>query len=136
MPEASQSRQGAPFRFVDRLVGREPSKRCVTSKRFSAGEPLLRGSEEIPFSLVMEALCQSAAFLPAADAPGEGRILRIDHAQRLAAVRVGEELEITSTLLESGATALRVESVGRVNGQAVARLVVLVGVEEISGDPA
>jgi 3-hydroxymyristoyl/3-hydroxydecanoyl-(acyl carrier protein) dehydratase len=128
MPEAGEPRQGSPFRFVDRLLEREPFKRCVTCKRFSAGESLLRGSEEIPFSLVMEALCQSAAFLAGEDGPAGGRIVRIDHAQRLAAVKVGEELRITSTLLEAGAGAMRAESIGTVEGRSVARLVVLVGV--------
>jgi hypothetical protein len=41
-------------------------------------------------------------------------------------VRVGDELRITSTLLEEGAAALKAQSVGEVAGEMVARLEVLV----------
>ena len=118
--------QAPPFRFVDCLLEREVEQRCVTLKRFSAGEPLLRGADSVPFSLVLEALCQSAAFLAADGDSGQGRILRVDQAEMTGTVKPGESLRITSTLLESGATALKAECLGEVEGKRVARLVVLV----------
>ena len=118
--------QDPPFRLVDRLLERDPPRRCVTLKVFSAGEPLLRGMDQVPFSLVMEALCQSAAFLSPSGPTVQGRILRVDQAEMTGTVRPGEALRITSTLLEEGAAALKAESVGEVGGRRVARLQVLV----------
>ena len=118
--------QTPPFRFVDRLLEHDPPRRCVTLKIFSIGEGWLRGGERVPFSLVMEALCQSAAFLSPDGATAQGRILRVDQAEMMEAVRTGEALRITSTLLEESAAALRAESLGEVEGKVVARLQVLV----------
>ena len=118
--------QTPPFRFVDRLLERDPPRRCVTLKIFSAGEPLLRGEERVPFSLVMEALCQSAAFLAPDGVSGQGRILRVDQAEMTGAVRAGDALRITSTLVEESAAALKAESLGEMEGKLVARLQVLV----------
>ena len=118
--------QTPPFRFVDRLLERDAPRRCVTLKVFSAGEPLLSGGEQVPFALVLEALCQSAAFLTPGETPGEGRILRMDQAERTGEVRPGEALRITSILLEESAAALKAESVGEVDGKIVARLQVLI----------
>jgi 3-hydroxymyristoyl/3-hydroxydecanoyl-(acyl carrier protein) dehydratase len=119
--------QAPPFRLVDCLLECDPAGRCVTLKRFSAGEWLLQGADTVPFSLVMEALCQGAAFLGAGQDTGPGRILRIDQAEMTGLVKAGDSLRITSTVLESGVTALKAESFGEVEGKRVARLVVLVG---------
>ena len=118
--------QDPPFRLVDRLLERDPPRRCVTLKVFSADEPLLRGMDRVPFSLVLEALCQSAAFLSPDGPTVQGRILRVDQAAMTGTVRPGEALRITSTLLEESAAALKAESVGEVEGRTVARLQVLV----------
>jgi 3-hydroxymyristoyl/3-hydroxydecanoyl-(acyl carrier protein) dehydratase len=128
-PRAPMSRlaQAAPFRMVDRVASRLPGERCVTVKLFSAAEELLEGDGTVPFPLVLEALCQGAAFLTAGENSGEGRILRIDRAGMEAPVHVGDTLEITSILLESGATGLKAECVGRVNQRIVARVELLIG---------
>ncbi len=118
--------QAPPFRQVDRCADRKPGERCVTFKLFSAAEELLAGQETVPFPLVLEALCQGAAFLTAGGNPGEGRILRIDRAELQAPVQVGDALEITSILLESGAAGLKAECVGRVDQRIVARLELLI----------
>lgn len=118
--------QAPPFRLVDRVTSRAPGERCVTLKLFSAAEELLPGAGTVPFSLVLEALCQGAAFLTAGSAIGEGRILRIDRAEMEAPVHVGDAIEITSTLLESGATGLKAECIGRVDQRIVARLELLI----------
>jgi 3-hydroxyacyl-[acyl-carrier-protein] dehydratase len=118
--------QVPPFRFVDRVLEREPLRRCVTIKCFSAGEDCLQGLEHVPFSLVMEALCQSAAFLAADGASGQGRILKVDEAELSGFVKTGETLRITSTLLEASEAVLKAESLGNVEGRRVARLQVLV----------
>lgn len=118
--------QSPPFRFVDRLLEREPPRRCVTIKLFSAGEECLHRNEQVPFSLVMEALCQSAAFLAPDGASGQGRILKVDQAELTGIVKAGETLRITSTLLEQSEAVLRAESLGEVEGKQVARLLVLV----------
>ncbi len=116
-----------PFRFVDRLLEIEPSRRCVCLKIFSAGEALLEGAGAVPGSLVVEALCQSAAFLSGGPAPASGRIVRIDEAELTGEVRPGDRLVITTLLLEEGTAGLRAESRGEVEGRQVARLTVLIG---------
>lgn len=128
-PRAPVSRmaQSPPFRLVDRVVSRAPGERCVTVKLFSAAEELLPGDGTVPFPLVLEALCQGAAFLTAGESFGEGRILRVDRAEMGAPVRVGDALEITSILLESGAAGLKAECVGRVDQRIVARVELLIG---------
>lgn len=122
----SRLAQTPPFRMVDRVVSRVPGERCVTVKLFSAAEVLRGGDGTVPFSLVLEALCQGAAFLAAEESSGEGRILRIDRAEMASPVHAGEVLEITSILLESGATGLKAECVGRVDQRVVARLELLI----------
>jgi len=118
--------QAPPFRWVDRLLEGDLPRRCVTLKVFSADEPLLRGMDRVPFSLILEALCQGAAFLSPGGSSGQGRILRMDQAEMTGTVRPGESLRITSTLLEENAAAMKAESVGEVEGRIVARLLVLV----------
>lgn len=117
--------QTPPFRYVDRLLERDPGRSCLAIKRFSAGEEN-DATREIPFSLVVEALCQAAAFVPAEE-EGSGRIVKIENAQYLAPVRAGDTLEIRSTVVEATPAALRAESVGAVEGRTVASLSVLVG---------
>jgi len=118
--------QAYPFRQVDRVLERDPPRRCVTLKVFSAGEPLLEGCETVPPSLVLEALCQSAACLEPDGGSGEGRILRIEEAMLSGIVKPGDRLIVSTTLLERGALGLRAESVGEVEGKQVARLRVFV----------
>ena len=118
--------QTPPFRFVDRLLEQDPPHRCVTLKVFSAGEALLEGGGSVPASLVLEALCQSAAFLPGSPDPAGGRIVRIDEAELAGEVRPGDRLVVTSRLLEETAEALVAECRGEVDGMAVARLRVLI----------
>ncbi|MCI0567652.1 MAG: hypothetical protein L0Z52_05570 [Acidobacteria bacterium] len=118
--------QAPPFRFVDRLLEREPLRRCVTVKRFSAGEECLHGEACVPFSLVMEALCQSAAFLAPEGVSGQGRIVRVDRAEMIGTLSAGDTLRITSTLLERSGALLKAESLGEVDGRVIARLQVLV----------
>ena len=122
----SRLAQEPPFRLVDRAAGRAEGERCVTVKLFSAAEELLAGQATVPFPLVLEALCQGAAFLAAGESLGEGRILRIDRAEMQAPVHVGDALEITSILLESGAAGLKAECVGRVDQRIVARVELLI----------
>ena len=105
----------------------DPGRRCVTLKIFSAGELLLEGAAGVPASLVMEALCQSAAFLQGEAGPADGRIVRIEEFELTGEVRPGDCLLMTTTLLEEGAAALRAESRGEVEGRRVARLKVLIG---------
>ena len=116
--------QAPPFRYADRLVEQQPGRACVASKRFSAGEESDEQTE-VPFSRVIEALCQAAAWVPAEE-ESAGRIVKIDGAQRLGPVRVGDTLEIRCTVVEETGAALRAESLGTVDGRAVARLQVLV----------
>jgi len=123
--------QAYPFRQVDRVLERDPPRRCVTLKVFSADEPLLEGSETVPPSLVLEALCQSAACLEPDGGSGEGRILRIEEAMLVGKVKPGDRLIVSTTLLERGTLGLRAESVGEVEGKQVARLRVFVR----SGEP-
>jgi len=118
--------QAYPFRQVDRVLERDPPRRCVTLKVFSADELLLEGSDTVPPSLVLEALCQSAACLEADGTSGEGRILRIEEAILSGKVKPGDRLIVSTTLLEQGALGLRAESVGEVEGKQVARLRVFV----------
>ena len=118
--------QSPPFRFEVRLVECDPPRRCVTIKRFSGGEECLHGEAQVPFSLVLEALCQSAAFLAPGGASGQGRILRVDRAEMTGTVSAGETLRITSTLLEESGAVLKAESLGEVDGRLIARLQVLV----------
>ncbi len=122
----SRLAQAPPFRQVDRCIDRKPGERCVTIKTFSAAEELLAEQETVPFPLVLEALCQGAAFLTSGENIGDGRILRIDHAALEAPVRIGDALEITSILLESGAAGLKAECVGRVDQKIVARVELLI----------
>ncbi len=117
----------SPFLFVDRVLERSPPDRCVTLKVFSAGEPLLEGAEVVPAALVMEALCQSAGFLPGEVAGPTGSLVRIEEAELLGEVRIGDRLIITTVLLEAGSTALSAESRGEVEGRPVARLRMLIG---------
>jgi 3-hydroxymyristoyl/3-hydroxydecanoyl-(acyl carrier protein) dehydratase len=119
--------QSSPFRFVDRLLEIDPGRRCVTLKIFSSGELLLEGASAVPASLVMEALCQSAAFLPGEAGPSEGRIVKIEEFEMTGEVKPGDRLLMTTTLLEEGIAALRAESRGEVEGRRVARLKVLIG---------
>jgi 3-hydroxyacyl-[acyl-carrier-protein] dehydratase len=116
-----------PFRFVDRVIERDPPRRCVTEKIFSANEALLRGVAVVPSWLVLEALCQGAAFLSARETPEPGRVLRIDGAELTSPVRTGDVLRITAVMIEAGAAALRAEIVGEVEGKEAARLRVLIG---------
>ena len=118
--------QVPPFRFVDRLLERQPLRRCVTLKHFSANEECLHGETQVPFSLVMEALCQSAAFLAPEGASGQGRILKVEQAEMTGIVQAGEALRITSILLEESQAVLKAESLGEVDERVVARLQVLV----------
>jgi 3-hydroxymyristoyl/3-hydroxydecanoyl-(acyl carrier protein) dehydratase len=111
---------------VDRVLEADPPSRCVTLKVFSAGEILLEGAVGVPASLVIEALCQSAAFLQGGDAPGRGRIALIGEAEITGEVRIGDRLLVTATLLEEGAAALKAESRAEVDGKEVARLTVLI----------
>jgi 3-hydroxymyristoyl/3-hydroxydecanoyl-(acyl carrier protein) dehydratase len=111
---------------VDRVLEADPPRRCVTLKVFSAGEILLEGAVGVPASLVIEALCQSAAFLQGGDAPGRGRIALIGEAEITGEVRIGDRLLVTATLLEEGAAALKAESRAEVDGKEVARLTVLI----------
>ena len=114
--------QAYPFRQVDRVLERDPPRRCVTLKVFSADELLLEGSDTVPPSLVLEALCQSAACFDPDGSWGEGRILRIEEAMMSGKVKPGDRLIVSTTLLEQGALGLRAESVGAVEGKEVARL--------------
>jgi 3-hydroxymyristoyl/3-hydroxydecanoyl-(acyl carrier protein) dehydratase len=116
---------------VDRVLERDASRRCVTLKIFSADEVLLRGCRIVPASLVVEALCQSAAFLPGER--GSGRILRIEEAELKGEVRPGDRLVITTRLVEEGSVGLRAESRGEVEGKVVGRLRVLIAREEAGG---
>ena len=118
--------QAPPFRLVDRVLERDPPRRCVTLKVFSAAEELLEGSETVPPSLVIEALCQSAACLDPGGDLGNGRILRVEEAVLAGDVKPGDRLIITTTLLEQGALGLRAASVGEVDGKEFARLRVFV----------
>ena len=117
--------QVPPFRMVDRALERETPGRCVTVKLFSAGEPLLEGAETVPVALVLEALCQAAAFVPGGAPPEAGRIVRLDQVEMLGEVRFGDRLVMTTMQLESGGGARRVESRGEVEGRPVARVVAL-----------
>ena len=117
----------APFRFVDRVVERDPPRRCFTQKLFSSGEPLLRGDAPVPAALVIEALCQGAAFLSEKETPEQGRILRVDEAEMTSEVRPGDTLTMTAVMLESGAAGLKAEIRGEVEGKTVARLRVFIG---------
>jgi 3-hydroxyacyl-[acyl-carrier-protein] dehydratase len=117
----------APFRFVDRVLERDPPRRCVTEKLFSSGEPLLEGAAQVPSSLVIEALCQGAAFLSEGETPAQGRIVRVDEAEMMSEVRAGDAMKITAMMLESGAAGLKAEIRGEVEGKTVARLRVLIG---------
>jgi len=96
-------------------------------KVFSAGEILLEGARTVPGSLVVEALCQSAAFLPGDDGPAGGRILRVQDVELEGELRPGDRLVITTTLIEKGSVALRAECCGEVEGKRVARLTVMIG---------
>jgi len=118
--------QVPPFRFGDRVLEIDPPRRCVTLKIFSAGEALLEGSGAVPASLMIEALCQSAAFLPGDAAPGRGLIVRIEGAEITGEAKIGDRLVMTTTLLEEGAAALKAESRAEVDGKPVARLTVLI----------
>jgi 3-hydroxyacyl-[acyl-carrier-protein] dehydratase len=118
--------QTPPFRFVDRVLESDPPRRCVTLKIFSAGETLLEDSESVPAALVMEALCQSAAFLPGDADAGSGRIVRIEEAEMIRTVKPGDRLVATSLLLEESAAALKAEIRAEVDGDPVARLTVLI----------
>jgi len=118
--------QAPPFRYVDRLVERGADRSCVAIKRFSAGEEGEPPRSEVPFSRVLEALCQAAALIPAQDGTG-GRILKIEDVQLSHPVQVGDTLTIRCALLEETDAALRARSVGEVEGRVVAGLTVLVG---------
>jgi len=118
--------QAPPFRFVDRVLEADPPRRCVTLKVFSAGEVLLEGAEAVPASLVVEALCQSAAFLSGDAAPGKGRIVLIEEAEITREVRIGDRVVMTTILLEESPAALKAESRADVDGKPVARLTVLI----------
>jgi 3-hydroxymyristoyl/3-hydroxydecanoyl-(acyl carrier protein) dehydratase len=118
--------QTPPFRFVDRVLEFDPPRRCVTLKVFSAGEVLLENAESVPAALVVEALCQSAAFLSGEAADEGGRIAQIEDAELLGVVRPGDRLIVTTVLLEEAATGLKAESRAEVDGTPVARLKVLI----------
>jgi 3-hydroxymyristoyl/3-hydroxydecanoyl-(acyl carrier protein) dehydratase len=109
-----------------RLLESDPPRRCVTEKLFSAGEPLLESSSAVPASLVVEALCQSAAFLSAGGVPERGRIVRIEESEVSGVVRPGDRLVVTALLLEEAPAALKAECLGKVDGAPVARVKVLV----------
>jgi 3-hydroxymyristoyl/3-hydroxydecanoyl-(acyl carrier protein) dehydratase len=111
---------------VDRVLESDPPRRCVTLKVFSAGEDLLESAGCVPASLVVEALCQSAAFLSGEATEGGGRIARIEEAELLGVVKPGDRLVVTTVLLEEGATALKAECRAEVDGTPVARLTVLI----------
>jgi 3-hydroxymyristoyl/3-hydroxydecanoyl-(acyl carrier protein) dehydratase len=117
--------QAPPFRFVDAVLERVSPDSCATATLFSPGHPLLRGTDLVPASLVLEALCQSAACLPG-EGGAEGRILRVDEAVFPGEVRVGDRMEARARIREAGETALSVEIVGRVDGREVARCRVLI----------
>ena len=115
-----------PFRWVDKILDRDPPRRCVVLKIFSAGESLLRDVEEVPFPLVVESLCQAAAFLHAEPPTQEGRIAALEEVEMTGPVRPGDRLVITVGLLEEGTEAMKAESRGEVEGRMVARLRVLI----------
>jgi 3-hydroxymyristoyl/3-hydroxydecanoyl-(acyl carrier protein) dehydratase len=119
--------QSAPFRFVDRLIESDPPRRCVTVKVFSADEVLLESAGRVPGGMILEALCQAAAFLPGSPEAAGGRIVRIDEAEILREVAPGDRLVATAVLLEESAAALKAECRGEVDGRLVARLKVLIG---------
>ena len=111
---------------MDRVLEADPPRRCVTLKVFSAGELLLEGAVGVPPSLVIEALCQSAAFLQGGDAPVRGRVASIGEAEITREVRIGDRLLVTATLLEEGTAALKAECRAEVDAKPVARLTVLI----------
>lgn len=124
--EFGAPRHAPPFRWVDRVLERGPGARCVTEKLFAADEPILRGVSVVPSSIVFEALCQAAVFLPGEGEGREGRILRIDQAEIAGEVRVGDRLVITTVLIEEGTAGIRAESAGEVEGKPIAKLKVLI----------
>jgi 3-hydroxyacyl-[acyl-carrier-protein] dehydratase len=121
-----------PLLLVDRILEFEPNKRIVGIKHVTYGEPNLakqrNGVPVIPPTIVMEAVAQVGAVLVLASPQNQGRIpylVGMDRVRNRRVVRAGDTLQIEVTVQKLRETMGRMAGVVRVDGQTIARGVVI-----------
>jgi 3-hydroxyacyl-[acyl-carrier-protein] dehydratase len=121
-----------PLLLVDRILEFEPNKRIVGIKHVTHGERNLTkpriGVPVIPPTIIMEAVAQIGAVLVLASPQNQGRIpylVGMDRVRNRRVVRAGETLHIEVTVQKLRDTMGRMAGLVKVDGQTVARGVVI-----------
>lgn len=117
---------------MDRIIEFEPNRRIVGIKHVTHGEPNLsrprHGRAAMPPTIVMEAVAQVGAVLVLASPENHERIpylVGMDRVRHRRAVRVGETLHIEVTVQKLRETMGRMAGVVEVDGETIARGVVI-----------
>jgi len=129
-----------PLLLVDRIIEFEPNRRIVGIKHVTHGEPNLsrprQGLPVIPPTIVMEAVEQVGAVLVLASPENQGRIpylVGMDRVRHRGVVRVGDTLHIEVTVQKLRETMGRMAGVVEVDGQTIARGVVIFALGPAAG---
>jgi len=129
-----------PFLFVDRITEFEVDKRIVGIKNVSLNERYLsHGDHEppvLPPTILTEAVAQVGAVLVLASPENQGRIpylVGMDRVRHRGVVRVGDTLHIEVTVQKLRETMGRMAGVVEVDGQTIARGVVIFALGPAAG---
>ncbi|AMA51119.1 MULTISPECIES: 3-hydroxyacyl-ACP dehydratase FabZ family protein [Bacillus] len=85
-----------PFLFIDGVTETEPGKHAAAYKLVSENDWFITDTQtEMPFSLVIEALAQTAAFTGITDENSLGLLSSVKKAEKLGAAIPGDRLDLT-----------------------------------------
>ncbi|MBY4605370.1 beta-hydroxyacyl-ACP dehydratase [Bacillus sp. SPARC3] len=85
-----------PFLFIDGVTESEPGNRATAYKLISENDWFITDMQtEMPFSLVIEALAQTAAFTGITDENSLGLLSSVKKAEKLGAAIPGDRLDLT-----------------------------------------
>lgn len=84
-----------PFLFIDGVIESEPGKHAAAYKLVSENDWFITDTQtEMPFSLVIEALAQTAAFTGITDENSLGLLSSVKKAEKLGTAAPGDRLDL------------------------------------------